>query len=156
MNILTRLLSIVTLIILSKAFMACGPGEPDPVEPTQAEKVTTMLTSGTGTWAAASGSGITVGGDDVTSELFTGFSIKFGDGTLTTTGTTPVWLRQDTWEFKDETASAIIRGQDDKEVTITSISDTQLKLTLQWDSTTYEEGGRKRSIPGTYEFTLTK
>ena len=35
------------------------------------------------------------------------------------------------------------------------MSDSQLKLTLQWDKTTFEEG-RQKSIPGTYEFILTK
>jgi hypothetical protein len=158
MNIFARLSSVLILLALVINFVACGPDpEPDPIDevPTEEEKVTTLLTSGTGTWAA-SGSGITVDGDDVTADLFSGFNIKFEDGKLTTAGTTPVWPRQDTWEFKDETAKVIIRHSDNKEIQITSVSETQLKLTLEWDKTTYEEGGRKRSIPGTYVFTLNK
>jgi hypothetical protein len=156
MRILSLLLSGVAVATVSLSFIACGGGgsDPKPAAKTEVEKATELLTAGTTSWTASS-SGITVGGTDVTADLFKDFSIKFGASTFTTTGTTPVWLRTDTWHFKDETAKVIIRGQDSKEITVTSISDTQLKLSLTWDQTTYE-GGRIRSIPGTYVFTLTK
>jgi hypothetical protein len=156
-NMTSRILSVVCLICLAITFIHCGGDDPKPEpEPTQVEKVTAMLTEEGGTWTPSGSAGITVDGVDVTSDLFEGFAITFGESTFTTTGTTPVWLRTDTWEFTDESATAFTRGQDGKTVTITTISDTQLKLTLEWDQTTYEEGGRKRSIPGTYQFILNK
>ncbi|HYC85989.1 MAG TPA: hypothetical protein VEB86_12245 [Chryseosolibacter sp.] len=153
---ISRTLTLFCLVGLCLTFVHCGGDDPKPPEPTQKEIVTEKLVAGGSSWSAStSGAGITVDGVDVTNEFFDGFTIKFTGTTLTTTGTTPVWLRTDTWTFKDDNATAIIRGQDNKEVAITSISDTELKLTLQWDQTTYE-GGRTRSIPGTYVFTLKK
>lgn len=139
------------------AFGSCGGGsDPDPEpEPTPAQKATRMLTAGSGTWAPAGNAGITVDGVDVTNELFEGFSIKFADGTYTTTGTTPVFPREDTWKFKDESGTVIIRGSDDREMTLSEISDTQLKLTLYWDETT-TDAGRTGSLKGKHEFLLKK
>ena len=156
MRMLSRLLTVITLVALAVTFMMCGsdPG-PDPVEPTEVEKATETLTSGTATWAPSGSAGITADGTDVTEEFFNGFSITFTATTFTTTGNTPFFEATDTWTFKDETAKVIVRGSDGKEMPITSLTDSQLKFTLEWDQTTYEEG-RNKSIPGTYEFTLTK
>ena len=157
MKALTRLMSLFALATTIVSFVACGGGGSDPepvIEETQKEKVTKLLQASGSSWTPSS-TGITVDNADA-SQLFEGFTIKFGDGTLTTTGTTPVWLRSDTWTFKNDDANVIIRGQDNKEISIESVSDTQLKLSLQWDQYTYEDGGRKKSIPGNYVFTLTK
>lgn len=152
-----KILSIFCLLALSVGFMYCGSDDdPKTQEPTEKEKVTELLVAGGQSWQPSSSSRITVEGVDVTDEYFEGFSIKFGTNTFTTTGTTPVWLRSDTWEFTDDNATAFIRGQDEKVVTITNISESELNLTLEWDSTTYAEGGRIRSTPGTYVFTLSK
>lgn len=141
-------------IAISFVLAACGGSDPAP---TAAEKVTQLLTAGSGTWTPASSSGVTVDGVDVTDELFAGFSITFHENTFTTTGTSPVWLREDTWHFKDEAATVIVRGQDQKEITITEISATQLKLTLEWSqTTTTSSGGRLLSLKGKHEFFLTK
>lgn len=143
------------LALAAVCFLAgCGGSDPEPA-PSQSEKVTQMLTATGGTWTPASSSGITVDGVDVTEDLFPGFTITFQDGTFTTTGTSPVWLREDTWRFKDESATVIIRGQDDKEVVIEQISASQLKLTLEWSETT-TQGGRKGSLKGKHVFTLSK
>lgn len=146
------------LFVISLGFaavlFACGDDGDRPA-PGQVEKVTKALTADGGRWTPPATGGVTVDGVDVTADLFPGFSITFLKGTLTTTGTTPVWLREDTWRFKDETATVIIRGQDDKEITIESISDTQLKLTLEWTTTTTAPG-RQRSIKGKYQFVLNK
>lgn len=132
---------------------ACGGSDPEPSK-TQSEKVTEMLTAGGGTWSPASSSGVTVDGVDVTEDLFPGFTITFGDGTLTTTGTSPVWLREDTWQFKDESATTIIRGQDSREVVIQEVTSSQLTLALDWPETT--SGGRNGSLKGKHVFILTK
>lgn len=131
---------------------ACRGDDPTPL--TQTQKVTQTLTSGGGKWTPSTSAGVTVDGVDVTDELFAGFTITFLDGTYTTTGTSPVWPAEDTWRFKDETATIIIRGVDQKEVTISGISASQLKLGLEWSETTY--GGRKSSLKGKHEFNLNK
>jgi hypothetical protein len=123
---------------------------------TKVERATKLLTQEGGTWSPTEAS-ITMDGLDVTDEFFSGFSITFGEGTFTTSGTTPMWLDEDTWSFKDNTATVIVRGQDNKELTIVELTKTKLVLTLEWDqTTTVEEGGRKKSLPGTYQFVLTK
>jgi len=132
-------------------FVNCGGSDP-----TAEEKVTKLLTSGNGTWEpSAAANSITVDGIDVKEDLFPGFTIRFTSDKIFTTGTSPVWLREDTWHFKEGSkATIIIRGMDDKEISINEISSTQLKLSLEWDQTTY--GGRKASLPGLYEFILDK
>ena len=135
------------------ALPGCG-GDSDPA-PTENEKVTRLLIAGGSTWTPSSTGGITVDGVDVTDDLFAGFTITFYDGTFVTTGTSPVWLREDTWTFKDESGKVVIRGQDQREVTISEISETQLKLTLDWPEST-TESGRSGSLKGKHEFLLNK
>jgi hypothetical protein len=151
--------TLLALTIVTLSFMACGGkgGDPTPItpEPTVKEQRTELLIAGGSSWSPSS-SGIVVDGVDVTADFFSGFTIKFDATTITTTGTTPVWATTDTWSFKDDNANVIVRGSDSKEITITSISETELKLTLEWDQYTYEQGGRQKSIPGTYTFTLNK
>jgi hypothetical protein len=139
------------ILVLLVTLSNCGK---DP-EPTPIEKNTQILTSNGGTWTPASTSGVVVNGIDVSKDLFPGFTITFAKGTFTTTGTSPVWLREDTWQFKDETATVITRGQDNKEIALEEISNTQLKLTLVWTETTYSNG-RQRSLAGKHEFFLNK
>ncbi len=153
-----KTITVNTLIILSlvslSLIMGCKGGD-DPVPLTEEQKLTTLLTAGNGTWTPPTVGGVLVEGDDVTADLFEGFSIKFfADGTLTTTGTSPVWERTDTWSFKDETATIMLRGQDDKQIQFQKVSDTEVKLTLEWDQTT--TGGRSKSIEGTHVFILKK
>lgn len=144
------------IVTLAAVFFLVGCGGDPAPNPGAIEKVTKMLTSNGGKWSPAPSMGVTVDGVDVTDDLFAGFSITFHEKTFTTTGTTPVWLREDTWRFKDKTANVIIRGQDQKEITITEISETQLKLTLEWTATTTSQGGRQHSLKGTHEFLLTR
>jgi len=158
---MTRFNSILALIFLCLAivsFQGCKSNSDDPIpEPqtSEQEKVIAILTGGTGTWLpAAASNSVTVAGFDVTEEFFSDFTIRFSGTQLFTTGTTPVWLRNDTWQFKSGTANIIIRGQDSREVTIENISETELKLSLKWPLTTF--GGRSKSLPGNYVFTLKK
>lgn len=141
-----------TLLAVIILFSLAGCKKDDP-GPTKVQEVTALLTSAASGWQPAS---VTVDGVEVRDDLFSGFSITFSENTLTTTGTTPVWKRQDTWTFKDENANVIIRGSDGKEVAIKSISESELKLTLEWDETTTIEEGRQHALKGTHEFTLQK
>ena len=132
-------------------FVSCGGSDP-----TAEEKVTKLLISGDGTWEpSATSTSITVDGIDVKEDLFPGFTLRFTKDKIFTTGTSPVWLREDTWHFKEGSkATVIIRGMDDKEISIAEITSSQLKISLEWDQTTF--GGRKASLPGLYEFILDK
>jgi hypothetical protein len=135
---------------------SCKKDNEDPApEPTEAEKITTLLTAKGGKWNPSPSltNWVMVEGVNV-SELFKDFSISFTSTGYTTTGTTPVWARSGTWHFKDTSSKIFIRDSDNKEVTIESISETTLRITLTWDQTTY--GGRQQSISGKHEFNLTK
>lgn len=149
-----KTLSIALLSVLI-VFSGCKKDDVAP-QKTEIEKTTELLTAGSGTWTPAPTAGVTVDGLDVTEDLFKGFTIAFQGDKIITTGTTPVWLREDTWSFKDETARIILRGQDNKEIIIEEISEDELQLSLEWDQTTYAEGGKLKSIPGTFVFTLSK
>src|SRR5436190_340979 len=100
-NMIARSLSVLALIATALVLVHCGgdddPPNPPVVEPTPEETVRGFLTNDgtTATWSPASTtSGIVVDGIDVTEQLFPGFSLTFNNnGTLTTAGTTPVWLR---------------------------------------------------------------
>jgi hypothetical protein len=131
-------------------FANCGGSEPSAEE-----KVKKILIKDDGTWEPSVTNSITLDGIDVQEDLFPDFTIRFTADKIFTTGTTPVWLREDTWSFKEGSkGKIIIRGMDDKEIAIEEISSAQLKLTLEWDQTTYE--GRAASLPGLYEFILDK
>jgi hypothetical protein len=148
MKIFAASLVVAFLLVLS----AC---KKDDAKPTEQQRITTLLTKGTGKWIPSASGGVTVEGLDVTEDLFKDFTITFTADKLFTTGTTPVFLREDTWHSKEGNPSIILRGQDDKEITIEAISETELQLSLEWDQTTYEEG-RQRSIPGTVVFAMSK
>lgn len=152
-QILNYTLAIVTVALLT-VLTGCKGSDPGP-ELTPVEKVTQMLTSGGGKWNVPSTAGVIVDGQDVTQDLFPSFYITFTDGALSTPGNSPVWLASDTWHFKDESATVIIRGQDNKEITIKEITDDQLILSLRWDQETYGDG-RTKSIVGTYDFVMSK
>ena len=159
-----RILPVICLLTLCIAFMNCGGDSPQPnppVEPTAEEIMTEALTTGGGSWGLGAGSTVVVTKGtnqiDVTEDLFNGFSITFSETGYTTTGTSPVWARTDSWLFKSNTeGTVLIRNSDGKEVTIKSISATELQLELYWDQNTNEEGGRTQSTMGTHLFTLKK
>jgi hypothetical protein len=148
--------TILTYAIVAFLFFSLSCSKKDDAKPTEQQRITKLLTNGTGTWSPSTTAGVTVDGLDVTEDLFKDFTITFTEDKLFTTGTTPVFLREDTWQFKDETGAVILRGQDDKEIKVEAISENELQLSLEWDQTTYEEGGRIRSIPGTVVFTMNK
>ena len=132
-------------------FFGCGGDEP-----TKQEKVTKLLTQNGGVWEpSAAANSITLEGIDVQDELFPDFQMTFTKTQITTPGTSPVWPASDTWIFKDKNADVLIRGSDDREITIVSVTSTELIIQMSWDQTTYETG-RTASLPGLYQFTLTK
>lgn len=146
-----------SLLIVAFTVLVFSCKQDDGPAPTEAEKRLGLLIAGNGTWDLPATGGVLLADGssslDIT-ELFQDFTVKFTEGGYTTTGTTPVWARSGTWEFKDDSGEVFVRN-DGLEVTIIEITDTSLKFSLEWDQTTYEEG-RPRSLPGTHTFTLGK
>jgi hypothetical protein len=148
---LVSLLLIFLLCILS----GCKHSSEEPVpEPTAKEKATGLLTGKGGKWNPAPLSNwVMVEGVNV-AELFQNFTISFTSTGFTTSGTSPVWPRSGTWHFKDETAKVFIRDSDNKEITIESLDENSLRLTLMWEQGT--TSGRSLSVAGKHEFILSK
>jgi len=88
------------------------------------------------------------------SSLFNGFTIKFNSTNYTTTGTTTVWARSGTWQFNANSNALKFTRNDSIVVTIESITDSSLVLSLMWNESTF--GGRINSVAGKHIFTLTK
>jgi hypothetical protein len=148
--------TITVLALLALTFLSgCGGGngpEPEP-EPTEQEKVTAKLIANV--WKPAGTAGwVTIDGFDA-AELFTNFTITFTKTGYTTTGTTPVWPRSGTWKFLTGSTTVLVRDIDNLQVTINDLTDTNLKLTLYWATTT-DDGGRQHSLAGTHVFNFSK
>src|SRR3954462_12474562 len=96
-----RLQSIFILIVLivlvgTSCKKKHNEEEPEP-QLTEAQKATNLLTANGGKWHPAPLSNwVTVEGVNIT-DLFKDFSITFTATGYTTSGTTPVWARSDTW-----------------------------------------------------------
>lgn len=148
--------SLIAVLFAMLIITSCKKSKKEDPEPelTAKEKAVQLMTANGGKWSPAPLSNwVTVEGVNVT-DLFKDFSITFTATGYTTSGTSPVWPRIDTWHFKDDTATSFIRDSDGKEVTIT-ISETTMKIVLTWDKgPTY--GGRPQSINGKHEFNLVK
>jgi hypothetical protein len=122
---------------------------------TKQQKVTRLLTKSGGKWQpSVATNAITLEGTDVQEDLFPDFEITFTKTQILTPGTSPVWPASDSWTFKDKNADVIIRASDGREITIVSVSSTELIIQIEWDQTTY--GGRVASLPGVYQFTLNR
>ena len=148
------LIFIIVLIIFIGS--SCKKKDKEIPEPqlTEAQKAANFLTANGGKWNPAPVSNwVTVEGINI-ADLFKDFSITFTATGYTTSGTSPVWSRSDTWSFKDDTGTILVRKSDNKEVTV-AVTETTLKLTINWDQTTFE-GGRNKSINGKHEFNLVK
>ncbi len=147
------LLLFITLLAVA---LACKD-EPGGTPLTEAEKRAEILIAGNGTWTISTSGGVLLGEGANTidvGELFQNFSITFTASGYTTTGTTPVWARSGTWAFTDNSGTKF-RRNDNLEVNVLEISATTVKLSLQWNETTYEDG-RNKSLAGLHTFTLNK
>lgn len=138
---ISYILSAVILTAVITVISSCGP---QPVS--EEEKVRTMLMSGT--WQIQD---VTVDGVNKNS-LFDGFTIKFNEATYTTTNGGPVWPASGTWHVS--TPTTIVHNGGDV-ISISSITENSLVLTLEWDETTLG-GGRTQSVSGSHTFTFSK
>jgi len=138
-------LGLSTLFICCLSMSSCKKNSDETVQ----EKTLKMLT---GTWHINT---VTADGID-NSSLYTGLALTFASGayTVVTSGQSPVWPASGTWSFTDNSATSFTRD-DNVIVSITSLTNTNLTLTLQWAKTTYG-GGRESSIAGVNIFQFSK
>ena len=134
-----------TLILFASCFSFYFCKENEETTPNE-----TLALLSSGTWHIVN---VTVDGVN-RNDLFTGFTLTFSPEAYTSTGGEPIWTPSGTWAFVNSTTSTITRD-DGIVVTITSLTDTNLKLTLQWDQTTLG-GGRIDSIRGEHAFEFNK
>jgi len=98
-------------------------------------------------------SSVTVDGTDQTA-LFSGMTLAFTAAEYSTSKGGVVWPASGTWSFTDDTGKKIKRS-DNVEVLITEITDTTLKLSLNWTTGTFGPG-RVSSIAGNHVFSFIK
>jgi hypothetical protein len=144
-NILLFAAAISALAFSVLTFTSCSNNDPAP---TDIEIVTDQITSGP--WKVKS---VTVDGTDQTN-LFTSFTLQVSPAAFTTTHGGVVWPASGSWDFTDASATKIKRT-DGIEMTIESISESELILSFTWSTTTYG-GGRISSISGLHRFDLIK
>jgi hypothetical protein len=139
-NKILRITTFLSMLLLTLA--GCG-GDDDP---SAREKALSTLKSKT--WTIVS---VTVDGTDKT-QTYNGMTVSFTDNTIVVANGGVVWLSQDTWQFTNEQAKALLRG-DGLEIEIVTLTTSSLVVKLSWDSATYG-AGRTHSIPGEYIFTF--
>lgn len=139
-NILT-----VGLILTLFVFPSCDEGTEGPSEE---EQLTELLSAGT--WKV---SNVIVDGVSK-KEMFTDLTIKFTKSDFTTTNGGPLWPASGSWSLVDATAKTIKRN-DDVSITIETLTDNELVLSLNWTKTTLGKG-RVESVAGKHVFSFTK
>jgi hypothetical protein len=141
-HILQASLTATLLVIVSLTHTACDGNDPAPRD--------NMLKQLTGSWHI---SRVTVDGMDHTG-LFDDFNLVITTQQFSATNGEPVWPASGTWAFADDQAKTFTRD-DGIIVTIESISNTQLRLSLMWTKTTIG-AGRARSVSGAHVFEFEK
>lgn len=150
-------LKILSVVILANvlwvllALQSCGGdggGDPTPVEETEVQKATKLLT--TGQWIVQS---VTVDASDKSS-VYSNLKLTLTATGFTAIGGNPVWPANGTWKFKDESAKVIDRG-DGLSINLMEVTATKLVLSLTWSKTTVA-GGRTESVAGQHVFTFGK
>jgi len=86
--------------------------------------------------------------------LYSGMTLSFTATTYTTTKGSPVWASNGTWTFSGNDGKMITRD-DQIDVSIDQIADSQLVLSLTWNKTTLG-AGRQASVSGKHVYTLVK
>jgi hypothetical protein len=142
-HFINHILSALILVVAVISFSACGGHGGDEDNVTQKR-----LTSGT--WNV---SRVTVDGIDKTS-LFTGMKLTFTTTGYTATNGEPVWPASGTWTFGDA-EKKMVKRDDGVEVSIQSLDDNSLTLSLNWNKTTLGSG-RNTSVGGVHVFELVK
>lgn len=140
--------SVLGLCIVCGLFLIAGCDKSSPApEPTEAEKVTTILKSGT--WKI-----FTVTVDDTQSDLYDNMTLSFTNSGYNTTNAAPVWPASGTWSFTNDSGK-ILKRDDGVLITIDAVTEDGLVLSLSWSKTTLGKG-RTASVNGKHVFVFLK
>ncbi len=138
---------VVTLAVITMLMLMAGCGG-DSTAPSATEITTNQLKANT--WRISS---VMVDGVDKTS-MYANMTLTFTSNSFSTTNGSVVWPASGTWDFVDSTAKTITRN-DGLKITINEITNTSLKLSLTWSTTTLG-GGRAASVAGDHDFSFIK
>lgn len=141
LNILKTVVSVLLVLHIS----GCGKDDPKPAEPTANEATEKLLTSKS--WQISE-----VKVDGVNSDLYPGLTITFGSKTFTAANGVPVWPASGAWNFVGDSGTKLQRN-DGLDITIESISSSQLIILFSWSSTTFNNG-RTASLKGSHRMTF--
>ena len=133
---------IVLFAILLVTLAGCGKDD----DPSAEEAALKTLKSKT--WQIKS---VTVDGVNKLQD-YAGMTITFSDNTVSVVKGGAVWLPQDTWQFTNPQATALVRG-DGVTVELVALTSASLVVKLSWNETTYGPG-RARSVAGEYSFSF--
>ncbi|HEY0742247.1 MAG TPA: hypothetical protein VGD40_12325 [Chryseosolibacter sp.] len=142
MKALTYILSLLIGISSVMLISSCDGDDSPTAQEAQLKKLTAK------TWEVQS---VRIDGVDHT-QLFQNMTLAISKSSFTTTNGGQVWPASGTWEFADEQATTIIRG-DNITITIEAAAESELRLSLQWNETTFGPG-RKKSISGMHVFSF--
>lgn len=141
----------VFLLLCVLTFLACDSGSDDPAV-TETERVTNLLIGNSSIGTQWTLSSVSVNDIDYTNE-FTGLTLTFSEGSVTSTNGKAVFDSTDTWSFTDENASAFTTSSTALQITIQEISNNSLVLVFILDESIY---GKVDAVAGENIFTFTR
>lgn len=144
MKTLFRSSSIIVPLCILITFQNCK----QDAAPSEQEVVLSALTGVT--WKVGA---VTIDGVDKNA-MYPGLTVSFAASTFSSTNGKLVWPATGTWTFGSDNGRILVRD-DGISVSITDISDSQLKLALSWTKTTLD-AGRPASLRGAHVFTFGK
>ncbi len=140
-NVINALLLLVAIVVVCQ-LSSCKKDNPTAQEIIKAKLIAS-------TWKMQS---VFVDGKDQTS-VYAGLTLTITEGNFSTTNGGVVWPASGTWTFISEDGTKVKRD-DDTEIGV-EVTDTSLKLTLDWATTTIGTG-RSQSVQGRHVFTFTE
>ena len=93
-----------------------------------------------------------VDGVDKTS-LYQGLTITFMSNSYTSTHGGVIWPASGTWDFTDESGTTMVRISDGLEISIETLTETQLVISFAWSQGTVGSG-RSQSVSGQHTLTF--
>ncbi len=137
-----------SFLAFSLLFSSCGEDPSDP-QPTIQEQTRLILVSSP--WKMTK---VTVDGFDQTN-VYKDLVLTFLNTEYTAVNGKGVWPATGFWNFDNTEATAIVRS-DGVRVEIQNISESSLRLSLDWDETTFITTGRTLSLEGQHVFEFGK
>ena len=133
------------ITVLVALTISCG-GDDAPSEPTAQELALEQLSA---TWSLNGGS-IRLDGLDVSAN-YPGFSLSYSANSYTTQNGGDLFSASGTWSWVGD-SDRLILLDDGKQVSISTLTDTDLVFSFQLSSS----GGEAAGLPGSYEIALKK